>query len=77
MVRESKVTPSLEPNISCDNEEEYEDIYEEEDVILRRDGEIIYNALPKDMKVRSLFIKILTNAIETIEKLDEQRRLKK
>jgi hypothetical protein len=73
MARGSKVSPTLEPKTSCvdvdehNDDQEDENIYEEEDII-RREGEIIYNALPDDMKVRSLFVKIVSSAIESQKK---------
>ena len=83
MARGSKVTPTLEPNTSCDDEdedndeEEDDDTYEEEEDIIRREGEIIYNALPNDTKVRSLLVKIVSNAIESHKIIEERFRLER
>jgi hypothetical protein len=74
MVRDLKVSPPLKPSSSCDEEDE--DIYEEEEVILRREGEIIYNDLPK-IKVRSLFINILTIAIESQTIIKQKGRIRR
>jgi hypothetical protein len=42
MARDSKVTPTLEPNISCDDEEEDDDV-----ASLKRKGEIVFHAIGK------------------------------
>jgi hypothetical protein len=82
MARGSKVSPTLEPNTSCvdvdedNDDQEDENIYEEEDNI-RMEGEIIYNALPNDMKVRSLLIKIVSSAIESQKIIEEKCRLER
>jgi hypothetical protein len=82
MARGSKVSPTLEPNTSCvdvdedNDDQEDENIYEEEDSI-RREGEIIYNALPNDMKVRSLLVKLVSSAIESQKIIEEKCRLER
>jgi hypothetical protein len=82
MARGSKVSPTLEPNTFCvdvdeDNDDQQdENIYEEEDNI-RSKGEIIYNALPNDMKVRSLLVKIVSSAIESQKIIEKKCRLER
>jgi hypothetical protein len=82
MARVSKVSPTLEPNTSCvdvdedNDDQDDENIYEEEDII-RREGEIIYKALPNDMKVCSLLVKIVSSAIESQKIIEEKIRLKR
>ena len=75
MARDSKVTSTLEPNTSCDDEDE--DNEEEDDGVfaLHDMGEIVYRAICKDKISRSNFIDILTFAMknnEIIEKLEAQ-----
>jgi hypothetical protein len=82
MARGSKISPTLEPKSSCvdvgedNDDQEDENIYEEEDSI-RRECKIIYNALPSDMKVRSLLVKIVSSAIESQKIIEEKCRLER
>jgi hypothetical protein len=58
------------------DDQEDENIYEEEDNI-RREGEIIYNALPNDMKVCFLLVKIVSSAIESQKIIEEKCRIER
>jgi hypothetical protein len=66
MARDSKVTPSLEPNISSDNEEEDDDV-----ASLRKKGEIVFHAIGKKKIDCSNFVEILVVAIESKKIIDE------
>jgi hypothetical protein len=67
MARDSKVTPSLEPTISSDNEEENDDV-----ASLRKKGEIVFHAIGKKKIASSNFVEILVVAIESKKIIDEQ-----
>ncbi len=75
MARASKVTPTSEPYLSCDDED---DDMEELDVAsLNMMGELVFNALRKKKSAWSNFFKILAFAIEStkiIEKMEEHER---
>ena len=62
MARASTVTTSLEPNISCDDED-YN--YEEDIDSLNKKGKMIFHALRKNKNACSNFVEILTIAIES------------
>jgi hypothetical protein len=66
MARDSKVTHSFEPNISSDNEEEYDDV-----ASLRKKGEIVFHAIDKKKIACSDFVEILVVAIESKKIIDE------
>ena len=80
VARGSKVVSTLEPNTSCDNEDEDDDclnmIKEDDDVFALHDmGEIVYHAIKKDKIACSNFVDILSFAMEnhaTIEQLQAQ-----
>jgi hypothetical protein len=52
MARDSEVTPTLEPNISCDNEE-----YDDDDASLKKKGELVFHAIGKKKIACSNFVK--------------------
>jgi hypothetical protein len=66
MARDSKVTHTLEPNISCDDEEEDDDV-----ASLKRKGEIVFHAIGKKKIACSNFVEILVVAIESKKIIDE------
>jgi hypothetical protein len=66
MARGSKVTPTLEPNISCDDEEEDDDV-----AALRKKGEIVFHAIGKKKIACSKFVEILVVAIESKKIIDK------
>jgi hypothetical protein len=66
MARDSKVTPSLEPTISSDNEEEDDDV-----ASLRKKGEMVFHAIGKKKIACSNFVEILVVAIESNKIIDE------
>src|SRR3954471_8245093 len=71
MSRDSKVTPTLEPITSCD-EEDVDNVEEELDIDdLYEKGEIVYRALVKNNIACSNFVEILEFAIESKEHIDK------
>jgi hypothetical protein len=66
MARDSKVTPTLEPNLSSDNEEEDDDV-----ASLKKKGEIVFRAIGKKKIACSNFVEILVVAIESKKIIDE------
>ena len=65
MISTSKVTPTLEPNISSDDKDEDNEVEEIDVVSLRNKGEMIYGVLCKNKIACSNFVEILTIAIES------------
>ena len=71
MARDSKVTPTLEPITSCD-EEDVDNVEEEIDIDdLYEKGEIVYRALVKNNIACSNFVEILDFAIKSKELIDK------
>jgi hypothetical protein len=66
MTKDSKVTSTLEPNISCDDEEEDDDV-----ASLKKKGEIVFYAIGKKKIVCSNFVEILVITIERKKIIDE------
>jgi hypothetical protein len=66
MARDSKVTPTLKPNLSCDDEQEDDDV-----ASLKRKGEIVFHAIGKKKIACSNFAEILVVAIESKRIIDE------
>jgi hypothetical protein len=66
MARDSKVTPTLEPNLSCDNEEEDDDV-----ASLETKGEILFHAIGKKKIACANFVEILVVAIESKKIINE------
>jgi hypothetical protein len=66
MARDLKVTPSLEPTISSDHEEEDDYV-----ASLRQKGEIVFHAIGKKKITCSNFVDILVAAIESKKIVDE------
>jgi hypothetical protein len=60
MARDSKVTPTLEPNISCDDKEKDDDV-----ASLKSKGEIVFHAIGKKKIACSNLFEILVVAIES------------
>ena len=76
MAKASKVSPTLNPNISCDNDvddDENEDNDEENDNIasLKIKGETIFKALHKNKIAHSNFMEIMYIAIEGNKYIEE------
>ena len=66
MARASKVTPSLETNIYCDNEDDDSDEDNDDDIAsLNKKGEMVFHALRKNKNACSNFTEILTITMES------------
>src|SRR4051812_26626105 len=71
MARDSKITPTLEPITSCD-EEDVDNVEEELDIDdLYEKGEIVYRAVVKNNIACSNFVEILDFAIKSKEHIDK------
>jgi hypothetical protein len=66
MARDSKVTATLKPNLSCNDEEEDDD-----DASLKKKGEIVFHAIGKKKIDCSNFVEIMVVAIESKKIIDE------
>ena len=72
MARASKVTRSLEPNISCDDEDDDSEEDNDDDIAsLNEKGKMIFHALRKNKNACSNFVEILTIAIESKKLIKE------
>ena len=70
MAKASKVSPTLNPNISCDDDVDYDE--ENDDVAsLKIKGEMIFKALHKNKIARSNFMEIMSIAIEGKKYVEE------
>ena len=75
MAKASKVSPTLNPNISCDDGKSDDDVdYDEENdnvASLKTKGEMIFKALHKNKLARSNFMEIMSIAIEGKKYIEE------
>ena len=72
MARASKVTRSLEPNISCDDEDDDSEEDNDDDIAsLNEKGKMIFHALRKNKNACSNFVEILTIVIESKKLIKE------
>ena len=72
MAKASKVTPSLETNIYCDNEDDDSDEDNDDDIAsLNKKGEMVFHVLRKNKNACSYFAEILTIAIESKKLIKE------
>src|SRR3954470_24849685 len=78
MAKASKVSPTLNPNISCDDIDDGKsdddvDYYEENDDVasLKLKGEMIFKAILKNKIAHSNFMEIMSIAIEGKKYIDE------
>lgn len=75
MAKASKVSPTLNPNISCDDGKSDDDVdYDEENdnvASLKTKGEMIFKALHKNKLARSNFMEIMSLAIEGKKYIEE------
>jgi hypothetical protein len=71
MARSSKVTPTLEPNISSDNENEDNEEEDDDLASLVEKSEIFFHAIHKNKIACSYFYKILAIATESNKIIEE------
>ena len=78
MAMDSKVSPSLEPSTSCnDEDEDYYGLKEDDIDSLKEKCEMVFDALPNDSKACSYLCEILSYAIKCKEIIEEKGRVER